>query len=467
MSLRLRLALMAGVATFAVTALFGSAVYLVTSQRLYTSVDELLDQYAAQVTGRLERAAPFPVSLPRSLGGHPDAFAIAYAADGTEVGRSTNATGLAVSLPADAQRAALQGRSTSWTVQSGGQRYRLRVVPVQGGGAAATVRILATGSSLQGLDSLLANLRLILLAAAPAALALALLLSWVVAGRGLRPVRELTSAAGRLGTEDLSRRLPLGQRRDELAGLTEAFNASLDRLEATYVALEQALARQQQFVADASHELRSPLTVILNDAQTLVDHPEVPSAERAEVLAELVEEARRMSRLAGDLLHLARTSPEGALDVDEVDWDTFLEDAVRDATAMCAPRPVAVDRPERLGSGTADRAALLRAFRVLFDNIARHTPDSAAVEVAAQVDGPWLRFSVSDTGPGVPPEALPHVFDRFYRADRSRQGHGSGLGLAIARATVEAHGGEARASSEPGSGFHVGVRLPRYAALPE
>jgi two-component system, OmpR family, sensor kinase len=257
MSLRLRLALMAGVAAFAVTALFGAAVYLVTSQRLYASVDESLEQYAAQVTGRAERPAPFPISLPRTLGGHPDEFAIAYTADGTEVGRSPSATGLAISLPAEARRAALQGRSTSWTVWSGRQRYRLRVVPVQGGGAAARIRILATGSSLEGLDSLLANLRLILLAAAPAALALALLLSWVVAGRGLRPVRELTTAAGRLGTEDLSLRLPVGERRDELAGLTEAFNASLDRLEATYVALEEALARQRQFVADASHELRT------------------------------------------------------------------------------------------------------------------------------------------------------------------------------------------------------------------
>src|SRR5215472_5620253 len=118
MSLRLRLALMAGVAAFAVTALFGTAVYLVTSQRLYASVDESLDQYAEQVTVRLERPAPFPVSLPRALGGHPDAFAIAYAADGTEVGRSPNAAGLSLSLPADAHSAALHGRPTSDTVRS-------------------------------------------------------------------------------------------------------------------------------------------------------------------------------------------------------------------------------------------------------------------------------------------------------------------------------------------------------------
>ncbi|MBO0686288.1 MAG: HAMP domain-containing protein, partial [Candidatus Dormibacteraeota bacterium] len=180
-------------------------------------------------------------------------------------------------------------------------------------------RILATGTSLGGVDSLLANLRLILIAAAPAALALALLLSWLAAGRGLRPVRHLTRAAEQLGTEDLGRRLPRSGRADELAGLTEAFNASLDRLETTYTALQDSLERQQQFVADASHELRTPLTVILNDAQTLVDHPEAPLSDRAEWVGELMDEARRMARLAGDLLHLAQTGSEGGLEIVDVD----------------------------------------------------------------------------------------------------------------------------------------------------
>lgn len=467
MSLRLRLALMAGVAAFAVTALFGAGVYLFTSQRIYDSLDSSLQQYTDQVTRRLERPPPFPASLPRALGDNPNNFAIAYAADGTVVAGSPNASGLNISLPANARRAALENRHLSLTVRSGASRYRLLVAPLPQRpgqtGAAARARILVTGTSLGGVDSLLANLRLILIAAAPAALALALLLSWLAAGRGLRPVRHLTRAAEQLGTEDLGRRLPHTGQKDELAGLTEAFNASLDRLETTYTALQESLERQQQFVADASHELRTPLTVILNDAQTLVDHPDASLSDRAEWVGELMDEARRMARLAGDLLHLAQTGSEGGLEIVEVDWDTLLEDAARRAASICAPRPLSVDSPERLGTGTADRALVLRALGVLFDNVARHTPETASVRIGACADGSSVSFSVADTGPGVSPGALTHVFDRFYRADRSRHGHGSGLGLPIARAAVEAHGGEVKATSRPGSGFQVDIRLPRYA----
>jgi signal transduction histidine kinase len=347
------------------------------------------------------------------------------------------------------------------TVSGQGVRYRLQVVPLAAPPSTVAeltgTRILLIGSTQQALDSSIATLRLILFGAAPVTLLLGLTLAWFVAGRGLQPVRELTRAAERLEADDLGSRLPSSGRRDELAGLTEAFNASLARLEATYTALQQALDQQQQFVTDASHELRTPLTVILNNAQTLIDHPEASDGQRAECMEELVDEANRLVRLSSDLLRLA--SSEVGQEMEEVDWDTLFGDAGRDAVAICSPRLVSVESQVRLGRGTADRAVLRQTFRALFDNIARHTPDSAAVAIRASGDERWIRLSVADTGPGVPAEALARIFDRFYRAERSRHGQGSGLGLA---ATVESHGGQVAAANQTGGGFRVEVKLPRY-----
>jgi signal transduction histidine kinase len=463
-SLRLRLALMSGIATFVVAALFGTAVYLVTSERLYASLDDSLDQYALQINRRMDRPTTTQPSLQRLLGDNATEFAIAYSADGQELGRSLNGTGIPVTLSTTARDAALQGRTTSMTVSRGGTRYRLHVVPLPPGAstpvAATGVRMVTIGGNQQALDSTLANLRLILIAAAPITLLLGLALAWFVAGRGLQPVRELTKAAERLGTDDLRRRLPTSARRDELAGLTEAFNASLARLEDTYTALQQALDQQQQFVTDASHELRTPLTVILNNAQTLIDHPEASPGDRAECMQELVDEANRLVRLSSDLLHLASSEVEQGME--EVEWDTLVEDAGRDAVAICAPRPVKVETQGRLGWGTANRAVLRQTFRAFFDNIARHTPETAGVALHAHQDGGWIWISVADTGQGVPAEALARIFDRFYRADRSRHGEGSGLGLAIGRTTIESHGGQIVAANRPQGGFQIDVKLPRY-----
>jgi two-component system OmpR family sensor kinase len=413
---------------------------------------------------RLDRPTASQPSLPRLLGGNPTDFAIAYSAAGAELGRSANGTGIQVSLSPQARTRALQGQTSSMTVSRQGVRYRLQVVPLAAPPSTAAAltgtRILVIGSNQQALDSSIATLRLILFGAAPVTLLLGLALAWFVAGRGLQPVRELTLAAERLEADDLSSRLPSSGRRDELAGLTEAFNASLARLEATYTALQQVLDQQQQFVTDASHELRTPLTVILNNAQTLIDHPEASDRQRTECMEELVDEANRLVRLTRDLLQLA--SSEVEQEIEEVDWDTLFEDAGRDAVAICSPRAVTVDREGPLGRGTANRAVLRQTLRALFDNVTRHTPDSAAVAVRARGDEHWIRLSVADTGPGVPAEALARIFDRFYRADRSRHGQGSGLGLAIARATIESHGGEVEAANVAGGGFRVEVKLPRH-----
>jgi signal transduction histidine kinase len=242
-----------------------------------------------------------------------------------------------------------------------------------------------------------------------------------------------------------------------------SFNASLDRLETVYRELEESLNRQRQFVADASHELRTPLTVILNDAQTLLEHPEATPEQREECLAELLIEARRMARLTNDLLQLARTDADGRMELSVVDWDALFADAAEDAERICAPREVETESLATLGLGRTDRALVLRALRALFDNIARHTPETARVMFSANATGDTIEFALADTGPGVAPDVLPRIFDRFFRADPARRGHGTGLGLAISRHVVERHGGTVQARNVAGGGFGVDVTLPRWA----
>ena len=470
MSLRLRLAVLSAVAAFVVVGLFGTGVYVVLSQRLYGDTDAALQQYATVIVRRVNRPdlGP-PVPLSRVLLGGPDTFVIAYDGDGTELDRSPNATGLSVPLPESARQRALAGVSSTATVGRAGARYRLTVVPVnttaglEHADPGPAPLILSVGRSVDGLDSTLQTLRLILLAGGGLALLSALGLAWIVAGRGLDPVTQLTRAAETIGPGDLAERLPVPGTRDEISRLSMAFNASLDRLETVYRELEETLSRQRQFVADASHELRTPLTVILNDAQTLLEHPEATPEQREECLAELLIEARRMARLTNDLLQLARTDAEGRVELAEVDWDDVFADAADDAERICAPREVDTDASATLGPGRTDRAPVLRALRALFDNVARHTPESARVIFSATAHGDAIQFALRDTGPGVSPDVLPRVFDRFFRADPARRGHGTGLGLAIARHVIERHGGTVQARNVAGGGFGVDIALPRWA----
>jgi two-component system OmpR family sensor kinase len=173
-----------------------------------------------------------------------------------------------------------------------------------------------------------------------------------------------------------------------------------------------------------------------------------------------------MAGLASDLLLLARADAEAPLEAVQLDWDRLYADMTGDARRLCAPRPVSAEASEPLGAGTGDRAALLRGFRILFDNISRHTPESAGVwlHAAAREDG--IRVTVADSGPGVDARLLPNVFDRFFRADPSRHGRGTGLGLAILKSIVERHGGSVAARNREGGGLEVDLRLPRNLTAP-
>ena len=332
------------------------------------------------------------------------------------------------------------------------------------------------GERLDNFYRALDSLRNTLLTTSLAGLAFAIVGGWVLADRALRPVDRVTATAARIASGDgsaasLSTRLAVPGSGDEMERLSSTFNAMLDRLEASFRA-------QQRFVADASHELRTPLTAIRGNVEVLARQIAAVNAGRPDpdldaAVADMKRESARMGRLLDDLLLLARSDAPGdgttviAQPPRPVRLDRVAQDAVRTAQPLVAGQRLEVVAPEPVTvAGDPDR--LLQLVLILLENAVRHTPAGhrIRVEVAPPERGA-VRLVVRDEGEGIAPEHLPHLFDRFYRADgaRGRATGGTGLGLAIARAIVRAHGGEIAVASTPGRGSTFTVTLPAAGPL--
>lgn len=345
-------------------------------------------------------------------------------------------------------------------------------------GADYALGAILVGEPLHGLHDSLGALRQTLAITSAAGLLLAMIGGWLLADRALRPVDRVTAAAAAIAAGDgsaasLSSRLTVPATGDELARLSATFNEMLDRLEASFHA-------QQRFVADASHELRTPLTAVRGNVDVLArqvaaNGGAAGNGDFAAALDDMQRESARMGRLVDDLLLLARSDgsdsgepPNGAAPR-LVELGEIARDAMRSATgltngqdfSLVAPRAVTI-------SGDPDR--LVQLMLILLDNAVRHTP--AGKRITVEVVPPVAEVAtlvVRDEGEGIAPEHLPHVFDRFYRADgaRGRATGGTGLGLAIARVIARRHGGDITVTSEPGRGSEFFVTLPvRPGALP-
>jgi signal transduction histidine kinase len=279
--------------------------------------------------------------------------------------------------------------------------------------------------------------------------------------RILRRVQHMTQAAGRIGAEDFSRRLPVSGN-DEFAELAETFNGLLGRLEGAYQGQKRLLELQRRFTADASHELKTPLTVIKGNASLALSQA-TGEGEARRAFQEIDAAADTMSQLVQDLLLLARSdSGQMGRDRKELLVREVLERAAAQARhAGSAPITLTIE-PEPL-TVTGNEAELVRLFRNLLDNAARHTPAEGRITVTARASQEQLVVAVADTGTGIAPEHLPHLGERFYRVDfaRARPDGGTGLGLSICKGIVEAHQGTMTFESAPGQGTTVYVHLPR------
>jgi len=348
----------------------------------------------------------------------------------------------------------LAGREVFDTIRLGNEPIRLYTAPVDHAGRA--VGVVQLGLSLDEVRETLAVFLAILGVALPATLTLASLGGIFLAGRALRPVDRITRAAQTISAHDLSRRLNLDLPDDELGRLARTFDGMIARL-------DEAFRRQRRFTADASHELRTPLTVIKGDLSLALARPRDAQYYR-QVLVEVDEEVDRMNRLVERLLTLARADAEGLpLHRQPVNLSLLLAEIVEQAHPLAQAK--GLELTAQIASdltAEVDPDAITEVVFNLLDNAIKYTP-AGRVRLSAHLEGDGIRIAVSDSGPGISAEHLPHLFEPFYRVDRarSRELGGVGLGLTIARELVRAHGGDITVHSVPGEGSTFTVRLPQ------
>lgn len=284
---------------------------------------------------------------------------------------------------------------------------------------------------------------------------------YALSGFLLRPVRDITQVASEIGAGNLSRRINHHGPDDELKGLADAFDSMIARIEGGF-------ETQRRFVQDASHELRTPLAAIRMNIEVAELERGADGGE-APLLETVKAQTDRLTRLSDDLLLL--TSPEAAAAPLDPPERVDLRALAAAAAAELGPLAGRAGVRLRVAGGPphealAAAAPLYRCALNLIDNAVKHSGAGAEVDIEAGADGDdaWLR--VRDTGPGIPEADLPHVFERFYRVDRSRAGGGAGLGLAIVRALMDSMGGSVTAASEAGAGATFTLRLPRADAAP-
>ena len=323
------------------------------------------------------------------------------------------------------------------------------------------------------LDATIERLWLFLAAGVILGTGLAALAGFLVAGRAMRPISDLTATAREIAsTRDPSRRVPQPDTGDEIAELARTLDEMLQALDAARGEREQVMQAQRDFVADASHELRTPLTSVLANLELLQaslarDHDEAPEDEDADTVDSALRSSRRMNRLVADLLLLARADAGRAAPRTDCDLAALTRDAVEEVRPIAGDRELVLEaRGPVTVHGNPDE--LHRMVSNLLDNALRHTPPGSRIVVRVDGDDERAHLVVADDGPGLPDGLEQQVFERFVRgsgpADQA-PGGGTGLGLAIVRAVALSHGGEVAAGSSDAGGARFEVSLPLAASF--
>jgi two-component system OmpR family sensor kinase len=322
--------------------------------------------------------------------------------------------------------------------------------------------VIVVGSSLEPTDEELESLRGILTYLVPLSLVIAGIGGWFLAGRSLSPVVAMADRARKIGVESLNARLPVANPRDELGLLAGTFNELLARL-------ETAVEQQRQFMADASHELRTPVTIARTAARVALQQPTRTESEYRETLEIVEQETIRLSRIVDDMFTLTRADAGNyPVRTTPMYLDEVVDEVVRAARVVAETRDVSIT-VECLPSAafTGDEELIRRLIVNVLDNAIRYSPAKGTVRVALDRAGDVYAVSVSDQGPGIAAEAQARIFERFYRVDTARthdgvSDGGAGLGLALARWIAKVHGGDVTlaASSRLGSTFVITLPCP-------
>jgi two-component system OmpR family sensor kinase len=484
LSIRARLTLWFTGILAATLILLGGASYFLLMRGLWQDVDATLEGVAKTVVQAADRPRPGLVPpdmdeiLRRFFGpSFTDRFYQFLDPHGRLDPRLPRFGGEPLHISPNALKNAAAGYATFETMPSN-NRFPVRVLTFPVAQHGQIVNVLQVGMSLEGLYMARQHFLWTLAALVPLALVLAGGGGWLLARRVLRPVDQMTTTARRIEAEHLGKRLDGAEVDDELGRLARTLNEMLARLEA-------AFAQVRRFSADASHELKTPLTVLKGEIEVALRNPRDP-AEYQRVLGSVLEEVESMAHLVDDLLLLSRADA-GALrwEKQAVELDRLVEEVAKEGEILGRSKHVQVKiqglEPLVI---RGDGQRLKQLLRNLVDNGVKYTPPGGQLALSLQaVKGEasepnakfemrnskspdWAEIEVRDTGIGIAPEALPRIFERFYRVDpaRSRETGGAGLGLCIARTIAEAHGGSIGVESTSGSGSTFTVRLPLGSA---
>ena len=433
--------------------------YLLLARAIYARIDDGLHaaaHLAATSLGRDVAAGQDIGAAARSTTAaltSQDQMLAIYDGDGRLLAEQGRDEELTIALPPAGQLP--HDRATLITVfeSDGDDRHRLalRRTTAAPDGAAYVV---VAGRSLDAADDELAFLRQILLYLVPGALIVAGLGGWALARQSLSPVMRMAGEARRMGVADLDGRLPVGHRRDELARLAETFNELLSRAGAS-------LAQQRQFMAEASHELRTPVTTARTAAAVALQQPHRDEAEYRQALQIVEQQTARLSRLVDDMFTLARADAgQYPLQVVPLYLDEVVADVVEAARVLASQRGVAVNCSAAGDAPfTGDEELIRRMLANLVDNALRHAPPASGVYVELTREPSGYHIRVSDDGPGIPPHEQARIFERFQRG-ASGHGGGAGLGLPLARWIARLHGGDVSLAAGPGPGATFAVTLP-------
>jgi two-component system sensor histidine kinase MprB len=455
MPLKRRVGLAAGAAVGVAVLIAVIVSYLVVRGQLLDQVNGALNaQMTAIQNGQLRLGQSLP-GIPPSAGGAAQYFQI-IGADGSVL------PGGSIALPISSQtKSVATGSNGAFTadVNASGTHWRVLTFPVTFRvGLGQTMQgAVQLARALNGTDHILANLRLILLLLCLGGMALAAALGRLAARRVLAPLSEVAQAASYISeTDDLTKRITV-HADDEVGQLARRFNTMIEHLEGSRSALDESVRAQRQLVADASHELRTPVTSLRTNIEVLLAGGELSEDDRRRLLTDVVEQSEELSALVSDLIDLARgDEPHG--ETEDFRLDRIVEESLARARRNAPGLHFEAHLDPVTVQGVPER--LERAVNNLLDNASRHSTVDGTVDV--DVDSTGVR--VRDHGTGVDEQDLPHVFDRFYRGANVRGQQGSGLGLSIVRQVTQQHGGSVSAANAPDGGAVFTMRLPVVAA---
>lgn len=447
------------VSLIAFGAIFSYSLLKIFIYRMDNQINQVADMMvhtAVRPSGQLFIPRDFDLLLERHFGVRTaGSYIQVLDPHGNIIAKSSNMENFTIKVPPNTYRAAVDGATTYEVIQNVG-RYPLRVVTKPLVLHGAPIAIIQVASSLEGMDEIFHSLAYILISGIIGSVVVAGAVGWFLARKALKPVTEITATARKIGAENLHERIRADVPQDELGMLAATMNEMIERLERSFMQIKQ-------FTGDASHELKTPLTIMKGEIEMALRSKDDVQYMR-EVLSSTLEEIDRMSYIVKSLLDLAKMDVEkGALAKEPVRLDKVLSDRHEHLRKLAFDRGIQLDILENKPvTVLGDQVRLSQLIYNLIDNAIKYTPKGGRVELSLGQDGQMAVFCVKDTGVGISREDLPYIFDRFYRVDkaRTREVGGAGLGLSICKEIAEAHGGTLCVDSVIGKGSVFTASLP-------